>query len=93
MSKYMFFDFRCTSCGIKFEGFVKPDVLETPCDCGGTATRTISAPRIDPRMGIDPDFKTMADKWSKLRQQRAKSDKAHYERHGTDRTPGADTSG
>ena len=66
-----------------------------PCpECGSPSNRLISAPRLDPRMGLDPEGNpTMADKWAKVREQRAKIEKKHYKEHGTDMTPGADTSG
>jgi hypothetical protein len=45
-------------------------------------------------MGLDPDgFPTAGDKWANLREKRARIEKKHYEEHGTDMTPGADTAG
>ena len=69
MSKFIFFEFRC-DCGTKFSDLVKPDVMTAQCpDCGFTARRILSAPTIDPRLGADPDFPTMADQWAKVRYQ------------------------
>ena len=95
MSKFILFDFRCTECLVKFEEMVKSSVKELPCpQCGARSTRLISTPRLDPRMGLDPvGNPTMGDKWARTREQRAKIEKAHYKEHGTDMTPGADTSG
>jgi putative FmdB family regulatory protein len=96
MSKFILFDFRCLSCNNVFDDMVKPNVYEAPCpECGSSnVTRLMSAPRLDPRMGLDPEGNpTMGDKWAKIRKDRARQEKAHYEKHGTDMTPGADTSG
>ncbi len=95
MSKLIFYDFRCTSCEHKFDDLVKSDVFSIPCPkCSGEAKRLISTPRFDPRMGLDPEGNpTMGDRWAKIRKQRARQEKAHYQEHGTDMTPGADISG
>lgn len=95
MSKYMLFDFRCTGCSHKWDDMVKPNVWSAPCPkCGAEGKRLISTPRLDPRMGLDAvGNPTMGDKWAKIRKQRAKIESAHYKEHGTDMTPGADTSG
>jgi len=95
MSKLIFFDFRCTRCEHKFDKLVKSDVYVLPCPkCSKPSKRLISAPTIDPRMGLDIEGNpTMAAKWERTRKQRAKIEKKHYEEHGTDMTPGADTAG
>lgn len=86
MSKLIFFDFRCTACDHKFDDLVKPDVFELPCpECDAIANRTISTPRFDPAMGLDPDFSTFGDKWVKTNKQKTKQDKEFYERHGVDK--------
>lgn len=91
--KLILFDFRCKSCGLKFEDMVKPDVFEAPCpDCGTAGVRLISCPRLDPRMGLDPDFPTAYDNWAKRQTIKAKTDRAHYKEHGDDRKHGADVS-
>lgn len=33
--------------------------------CGQLAKFITSAPNLDPKMGVDPDMPTMADKWAK----------------------------
>ncbi len=89
------FDFRCTACAHAFDDLVKSDVHSIPCPkCASEAKRLISAPRLDPRMGLDPDgCPTMGDKWARVRKQRATIEEKHYKEHGTDMTPGAATSG
>lgn len=93
--KLILYDFRCKTCDHKFDDMVKSDVFQLPCpECGSEAKRLISTPRLDPRMGLDPEGNpTMGDKWAKVREQRAKIEKKHYEEHGTNMTPGADTHG
>lgn len=95
MAKYMFFDFRCVDCEQKFDDLVKPDVQQAPCpNCSGIGKRLVSAPRLDPKMGLDPEGNpTMGDRWAKIRKQRALIEKKHYKEHGTNMTPGADTAG
>jgi putative FmdB family regulatory protein len=91
MSKLILYDFRCTACGLKFDDMVKSDVFETPCiSCGSQSKRLVSCPRLDPRMGLDPDFPTAYDAWAKSKTIKAKTDRAHYKEHGTDRTYGGD---
>jgi hypothetical protein len=85
MSKFMFFDFKCHTCGNEYEGFVKPDVLEEPCiQCGQQATRLISAPRTE-LPGTDPDFPGAYDAWAKKHEQKRKSDAKFYKEHGVDK--------
>jgi putative FmdB family regulatory protein len=95
VSKLLMFDFRCQDCGNTFDDLVKSNIFEAPCpECSGNGTRLISTPRFDPRMGLDPEGNpTAGEKWAKIRRQRAKQEKAHFEKHGTDMTPGADISG
>jgi len=81
----MLFDFRCPGCGV-FEGFVKPDVRETPCpNCSTASTRLISAPRLDPKMGLDPDNPTAYDRWERVNKQKVAQDRAFYKEHGSDK--------
>jgi len=85
MSKFMFFDFKCHTCGHEYEGFVKPDVLEEPCSqCGHTATRLVSAPRAE-LPGTDPAFPGAYDKWERVRKQKREIDKKFYKEHGVDK--------
>jgi putative FmdB family regulatory protein len=95
MSKLILYDFECPQCGAITEDMVKSDVRQTPCpECGSAANRLISTPRFDPRMGLDPEGNpTMAARWAKVRKDRAKLEARHHKEHGTDMTPGADTSG
>jgi len=87
MAKFMYFDFRCQTCDAKSEQFVKPDVVELPCespDCDGTTKRCISAPTVQ-LPGTDPDFPGEYAKWAKKNAKKRKEDKAFYERHGADK--------
>lgn len=60
------YDFECTGCANVFEELVSKDKLTAPCpECGSAAARLISAPRIDPKLGVSRDFPTMADKWER----------------------------
>lgn len=95
MAKLILYDFKCTNCEHKFEEMVKSSQLSIPCpNCSSESKRLISAPRLDPRMGLDPEGNpTMADRWAKTRKQRAQIEKKHYKEHGTDMTPGADVAG
>ncbi len=91
MSKFTLYDFRCTECGHKFEHLVKPDIHVTPChDCGATANRLISAPRMDPRLGIDPDFPGAYMKWEKTQRNKRQVEKQYHADHGVDLTYGGD---
>lgn len=59
------YDYRCPD-GHEFEAS-RPlgERASAECkECGGTAKQVIShAPVLDPRMGVDKDFPTMAKKW------------------------------
>lgn len=73
MAKMIFFDFLCNECGEKFEALVVPDKREATCPaCGAAAVRLVSAPMLDPRMGIDLSMTTMADKWARKHEEMAK---------------------
>jgi len=95
MAKLIFFDFRCTVCEHKFADLVKSSVHSIPCpNCSEESKRLISTPRLDPRMGLDPEGNpSMGDKWAKIRKQRAQIEKKHYQEHGTNMSPGADVAG
>jgi putative FmdB family regulatory protein len=85
MSKYMVFEFYCDNCENMFDGFVKPDKHQLACpECKGMAHRVISSPRLDPKMGVDPAFSTMADRWDKTHRQGRKVDEKRAEEHGPD---------
>lgn len=71
---YRFFDYECVSCGHIEEKFVHTSELdEQKCSvCGSNATKLPAAPRLDYRMGVDPDFSTFGDRWAKIQNERAK---------------------
>lgn len=68
------FDFHCDSCGHEFEELVKPDVYVNkvcPNCSSGKPRRLVSAGHIDyRRMGVDLDFPTAGEKWTKMQEQR-----------------------
>ena len=85
MSKFIFFDFRCTGCNSRFEQMVKPDVKTIPCPtCGSESRRLISAPTIS-LSGTDPAFPGEYEKWEKKRRKKAAEDKKFYDNHGVDK--------
>lgn len=86
MSKLILYDWRCQSCEQKHEALEKSDVRTRDCpECGGEAIRLISAPRLDPKMGLDPDMPTAYDQWQKTNRQKVEQDKKFHENHGTDK--------
>ena len=95
MAKLILYDFRCTNCSAQFDDLVNSSVYESDCpECGAKGKRLVSTPRLDPKMGVDAEGNpTMADKWAKIRTKQAQIEKKHYEEHGTNMTPGADTAG
>jgi putative FmdB family regulatory protein len=85
MSKFMPFDFRCESCGFKFEEWVKPDKHVAPCpECSAISIRLASTARFPIAMGVDTSMPTMADKWAKMHEQGRKADEKRAEDHGPD---------
>ena len=71
------FEFRCAAdaCGLVFDEYVAyDDIPSVKCpSCASDTVRQLCAPRIDPRLGLDPaSFPTMADKWARIRRQQAK---------------------
>lgn len=75
MSKLLYFDFSCRECNHVFEEMVDPSTKEILCEkCGATAFRQISAPTLDPRLGVSSAFPTLMAKWEKKTRQRAKRD-------------------
>ena len=85
MSKFMFFDFRCTSCDKVIEEFVKPDVQETECpDCNGKTKRLASCATFVGN-GLDPSMPTAYDKWAKANAKKTAEDKKFYADHGADK--------
>jgi putative FmdB family regulatory protein len=81
------YDWRCNTaaCYTKFEAMAPMSQMSGQCpECGGQAKRLISAPRIDPRMGVDTDFGTMGDRWAKKMEQKAMEAKKRQLEHGDD---------
>lgn len=66
------YEYNC-SCGEVYDTLSSVANRESnPCPkCGLTGKPTIGPSHFDYRMGVDPDFPTMADRWAKL--QRAKA--------------------
>jgi putative FmdB family regulatory protein len=60
------YDYRCSNCGNEYEGFrsvAQRDNCQCPKCNSSVSELLMSAPRIDPRMGTDPDFPTAYRKW------------------------------
>lgn len=68
----MLFDFRCRECDKLEEHWVKSDVAEVRCSCGGTQDRVISGtmPVLDPLSG---DFPGSTMKWARHHEKKAKA--------------------
>lgn len=93
MSKLMLFDFVCQQCDHVFEDMVHPHIHEAPCPkCAATASRQISAPRIDRSAialtpGASPESIAHFDR---IHRERKQIEERTYERHGDYGTrPGA----
>jgi putative FmdB family regulatory protein len=81
------YEWRCNDakCNTKFDAMAPMSQVVGQCPtCGGTAKRLISAPTIDPRLGVDPDFGTLGDKWAKKMERKAKDAKKRQLEHGDD---------
>lgn len=83
---YRIFDYECLNpkCGQIEEKLVTTDELDNQkCSvCGSDATKLIAAPRLDYRMGVDPDFATFGDRWARIQNQRAKQIADKKREHG-----------
>lgn len=80
------YDFRCNSCETRFDEFARIDDTVIPCpECGQDARRLISTPRFDPKMGLDPDFATLSDKWAKRKEASAREAQRRAVEHGDER--------
>ena len=78
--KYITFDFRCTTCDLKFEQMVKQGIKQLPCPaCGSDAKRLISTPTLNPRMESRHNI------WVKQNRQKINQDKKFYKDHGEDK--------
>jgi putative FmdB family regulatory protein len=85
MSKVMPFDWRCQSCGHKFEQWCRADKREMECPlCASASKRLVSAARFPLSQGVDPSLPTLADKWSRMHEQGRKVDEARSKEHGND---------
>lgn len=82
------YEWRCNDakCNTKFDAMAPMSQKVATCPvCGGQARRLISSPRIDPKLGVDPDgFPTMGDKWAKKMEQQAIRAKRRQLEHGDD---------
>lgn len=77
------YEWRCKDCSHKFDKFAKMDVKTTDCPvCGKEAKRLISTPRFDPKLGLDPAFGTMADKWEKTYMSGVRAANKRRDEHG-----------
>jgi len=67
------YDYRC-ACGHEFEGFAHIGDYTAKCgQCGGNASRLISAPTIKLE-GWSGDFPTAAAKWTKMHEKAGKAE-------------------
>ncbi len=83
MSKYITYEWRCKTCDHKFDAMTKPDVRVHECPkCGEESKRLISCPRIDPKLGLDPAFGTMADKWERTYMSGVREAERRRDEHG-----------
>lgn len=79
-----FYDFKCPADHV-FEDMVPVAQTTLPCPtCGAAARRLVSLPMIDPRLGLDPAFRTVGDRWAKIREQRKRIEEARARDHGPD---------
>lgn len=85
MSKYMPFDYKCTSCGHVHERYAKPEKTTDECPvCGAEMVRLPSIPKFPLRQGADPDMPTAADRWARVHKQGAKIDEQRAADNGPD---------
>ena len=63
------FDYECLECSKIFEELIhmgNPEAVNCPQCSSSSTKRMLSAPRIDPKLGLDPiGFPTMGDRWAK----------------------------
>lgn len=80
MSKLMYFDFRCTDCGLKFDDLVNQEDTRIPCEsCGEPAIRVMSTPNLSNKMESRHNI------WVKQNRQKIEQDKKFYKDHGADK--------
>lgn len=78
-------DYECTKCGHVFEELADRDAPETvKCEqCGQfSCKRLITGTRIDPALGADLAFPTMADAWARKHKQAAEIERKRKREHG-----------
>lgn len=82
--KLLLFDFRCESCNQTHEAMVDTTIRAKQCTyCSGHSLRLIPSPRMDPRLGQDPDsFPTMGYKWARKHKQARELDEKFHREHG-----------
>jgi putative FmdB family regulatory protein len=83
------YDYRCNNCEHSYEALrsvANRDNAQCPGCKSSLSTLLISAPRIDPRMGLDPDFPTAYKKWGDnlRKRQTGKMADSNNTRYGTD---------
>jgi putative FmdB family regulatory protein len=79
------YSYSCPSCEQDFDEFAPLAECSraAPCpSCGGFSPRKITFPTIDPRLGVDPDFPTLADKWARTHHSRSLHEKKKEREHG-----------
>ena len=81
------FDHECPNCGTVFEALrqsaTSTEAVECT-DCGQTvfAKKLLSAPRMDPRLGVDSaGFPTMGEKWIRRRKQHQRIEERRKREH------------
>lgn len=83
--KLLLDDFECRECKTEFEELADrnaPETVKCP-QCGQlNARRLITGTRIDPRLGVDPSYSTLGDKWVKRRDQQKKIEERRKREHG-----------
>ena len=68
------YEFRCEGCGEVYEQYVEESVTQCRCECGSSAKRLISIPRIALE-GISGDFPTAHDQWVKKREEKLRQER------------------
>ena len=82
------FDHQCPNCGAVFEALRQSSDSQekvecTVCHTTDFATKLLSAPRLDPKLGVDAiGFPTMGDKWTRRRQQHQRIEERRKREHG-----------
>jgi len=71
------YDYECRDCGSEFEAMRYVEDRHTiKCNrCDGTGVMVMkTAPRLDPKMGLDPSFPTAAFKWRASAERRGRGE-------------------